>query len=61
MVPVQLFDWVGETQVREPVQQGVEGEPAFHARERSTEAEVDAVSEGKVSSVGAADVEQIVM
>ena len=61
MVPVQLFDWVGKTQVREPVQQRVEGEPAFHASEGSAETEVDAVSEGKVSSVGAVDVEQIVM
>ena len=35
MVPVQLFDSVGETQVREPVQQRFEGEPVFRNELRS--------------------------
>src|SRR5437660_12598396 len=57
VAPVELFEWNGEAELREPLEQGVECELCFHAREGGAEAEVDAVSEGEVPAVGSVDVE----
>jgi hypothetical protein len=52
---VQLFDGNGEAELREAAHQRLECELAFHARESSTEAEVDPVPEREVVRVRVAD------
>jgi hypothetical protein len=50
---------VGEAQVREPLQQGGDGEPRLEPRERRTQAEVHARTERVVLHVRARDVEAV--
>ena len=48
----------GESHLGEPSQQGRERDLGFHARQRRTEAEVDAVAEREMAAVRAVDVER---